>query len=134
MRVRMVAGQQLKTIDAYIASCPAAVQPVLGEMRQTIREVMPDATEAMSYQIPTFKLKGRNIVHFAAWKSHVSVYPIPAGDEEFDKQLAPYKKGKGTLQFPLGKPIPQELLKKLVQLRLEEERPKGRRQSVSNKG
>jgi uncharacterized protein YdhG (YjbR/CyaY superfamily) len=118
----VTSAEQIDSIDAYIDSCPSAVQPILREMRRTILNVIPEATEAMSYRIPTFKVRGKNIVHFAAWKNHVSVYPIPDGGADFEKEIAPYRKGKGTLQFPLGKPVPRDLIGRLTQLRLEEER------------
>src|SRR6185295_4229342 len=94
-----------KNIDDYIAGCPKDVQAILKKIRTTIRKAAPDAEEAMSYQMQTFKLKG-NLVHFAAFKNHIGFYPAPTGIEQFKKELAIYQKGKGTLQFPLDKPMP----------------------------
>lgn len=98
------------TVDEYIASLPGDVRVVLEEIRRTIHAALPDAGERISYQIPTITLGGKNIIHFAAWKSHISVYPVPAGDEDFERQLAPYQAGKGTLKFPLGEPVPYSLI------------------------
>ncbi|MEV6430075.1 DUF1801 domain-containing protein [Nocardia sp. NPDC051463] len=101
-------------IDAYIGSFPAEVAAVLTEIRRTITGVLPNATEAITYNIPTFTLNGHDIVHFAGWKQHVSLYPIPEGDAAFDREIAPYRAGKGTLTFPLGKPIPYDLVARIA--------------------
>ncbi len=108
-----------ETIDEYINNFPAKVQSVLQEMRQAIREAAPGATEAISYQMPTFKLKG-NLVHFAAFKKHIGFYPAPSGIERFKDELSPYKWSKGAVQFPLDKPLPLELVKKMVAFRVRE--------------
>lgn len=118
--------KQFTTIDEYIKSFPKDVQSVLQRLRQTIRESVPGAEETISYQIPTFKLKGRYLVYFAGWQSHVSVYPVPRGDAAFKKEIAKYQKGKGTLQFPLDKPVPYDLVKKVAVL-LKKERAKSTR-------
>ena len=102
------------SIDEYIASFPAETQKILEEIRATIKATAPDAKEKISYQIPTFELNGRNLVHFAGWKKHVSLYPIPAGDEAFEKEIAQYVAGKGTLKFPLDEPVPLELIGEVV--------------------
>ncbi len=88
-------------------------------MRHTIREAAPEATEAISYQMPTFKLNG-NLVHFAAFKNHIGFYPAPTGTEAFQKELSPYKGGKGSIRFPLDKPIPYDLVKRIVKFRVKE--------------
>ncbi len=108
-----------KTIDEYIASFPTDVQVILEKIRETIREAAPDAQETISYQIPTFKLRG-NLVYFAAFKSHIGFYPIPTGMEKFKKELSLYKQGKGSVQFPLAKPIPYGLIRRIVKFRVEE--------------
>ncbi|WP_280395427.1 iron chaperone [Nocardia brasiliensis] len=100
--------EQTATVDTYIASFPEDVRSILEEIRDSIKRVLPEATEAISYDIPTFKVNGRNVVHFAGWKHHVSVYPIPAGDKAFERAVEPYRAGKGTLKFPLTKPIPYD--------------------------
>ena len=106
------------SIDEYIASFPVNIQKILEDIRSTINVAAPNAKEKISYQIPTFELNGRNLIHFAGWKKHISLYPIPAGDEAFEKKIAKYVAGKGTLKFPLDKPLPLELIKEVVNLRL----------------
>ena len=101
------------TIDDYIASKPAEVQPILEKVREMLRKAVPGADEAISYGIPTLKLDGRYVVYFAAWKNHLSIYPVPDADEDFEKDLAPYRAAKGTLKFPFGGPIPYELIKRV---------------------
>jgi uncharacterized protein YdhG (YjbR/CyaY superfamily) len=112
--------KQFETIDEYKKSFPKDVQGILEKMRRTIKEAAPDAVEAISYQMPTFKLNGKNLVHFAAFKSHIGFYPIPSGIEAFKKELSAYKQGKGSVQFPLDKPVPYSLVKKVVRFRVKE--------------
>ncbi len=107
------------TIDDYIAAFPANVQKILQKIRRTIRKEAPKAAEAISYQIPTFKLDGKNFIHFAAFKNHVSVYPAPREALEFKNELAAYKGGKGTVQFPLDKPIPYDLISRIAKFNME---------------
>ena len=102
----MASKAKFTTMDAYIASFPKEVQAILENIRQTIRKASPEATETISYQIPTFKLNGRNLVHFAAWKDHIGFYATPSGHMAFKKELSQYKVGKGSIQFPLDKAIP----------------------------
>ncbi|MGH3345019.1 MAG: iron chaperone [Carbonactinosporaceae bacterium] len=104
------------SIDDYISSFPEDVQIVLEEVRRTIRNVVPTADEAISYQIPAIKLNDRYLVYFAAWKHHIALYPIPTADEAFEQEIAPYKAGKGTLRFPFRKPIPHDLIERVVAL------------------
>jgi uncharacterized protein YdhG (YjbR/CyaY superfamily) len=111
---------QFKTMDEYIKTFPEDVQDILEKMRQTIRMAAPEAVEAISYQMPTFKLNGRNLVHFAAFKNHIGFYPIPSGIEAFKEELSSYKQGKGSVQFPMDNPIPYELVKKIVIYRAKE--------------
>lgn len=106
------------TIDGYIATFPPKVQEILQEIRRTIAAEVPDAVEAIAYGIPTFKVRGKNLVHFGAYKSHIGFYPTPSGLEAFAEQLAPYAGGKGTAQFPLDQPMPLELIRAIVQFRL----------------
>jgi uncharacterized protein YdhG (YjbR/CyaY superfamily) len=108
-----------QTIDEYIAGFPADVQDVLQKIRKTIHEAAPDAQEKISYQMPTFFLKG-NLVHFAAFKEHIGFYPVPTGIEKFKKELSVYKQGKGSVQFPLDKPMPYDLITKIVKFRVKE--------------
>jgi len=118
------------TVDEYIASFPEDVQKVLDEIRETIKALVPEATEKISYQIACFELNGRNLIHFAGWKKHVSLYPIPAGDEAFEKQIAQYVDGKGTLKFPLDKPLPMSLIRKVVELHVAENLKKAKGKSL----
>ncbi|WP_018758530.1 iron chaperone [Paenibacillus terrigena] len=108
-----------ESIDHYISTFPPDIQEILDSIRQVIRDAAPDAAEKISYQMPTFAQYG-NVVHFAAFKNHIGFYPAPSGIEEFEQELAPYKAGKGTIQFPLGKPLPMELITKIVKFRVSE--------------
>jgi uncharacterized protein YdhG (YjbR/CyaY superfamily) len=112
---------KFQTIDEYIKTFPKDVQMILEKIRQTIREAAPEAVEAISYGIPTFKMNGRYLVYFAAWKNHIGFYPIPSAAKAFKKELYAYKQGKGSVQFPLDKPIPYDLVKKIVVFRVKEE-------------
>ena len=103
-------ASQAATVDEYIRSCPDDVQQILLQIRRRMHAAVPGAGETISYGIPTMTLGGKHLVHFAAWKSHISVYPVPAGDAAMERDLAPYLAGKGTLKFGLGKPIPYELI------------------------
>ena len=114
--------KKFKTMDEYIKSFPNDVSTILEKMRQTIREAAPEAAEAISYQMPTFKLNGKNLVHFAAFKNHIGFYPIPSGIKAFKKELAPYKQGKGSVQFPIDKAVPYDLVRKIVIFRAKESR------------
>src|SRR4030065_2591413 len=104
--------KQIKTIDEYIKTVPEDVQGILEKLRRGIRKAAPDAVETISYQMPTFKLNGNNLVHFAAWKNHIGFYPTPSGIVAFQKELAPFKQEKGSVRFPLDKPISISLVKK----------------------
>ena len=108
-----------KTIDQYIAGFPPDVQEILQKVRATIRKAAPEAEEAIKYGIPTFTLKG-NLVHFGAYKKHIGFYPAPTGLEEFKEELSAYEGSKGTVRFPLDKPIPFDLISKIVKFRVQE--------------
>ena len=112
--------EQFTTIDEYIRTFPGEVRRELEKMKKTIQEAAPDATEAIRYQMPTFRLNGKNLVHFAAFRHHIGFYPIPSGIEAFKKELSVYKQGKGSVQFPLDRPVPYELVKKIVKFRVAE--------------
>jgi uncharacterized protein YdhG (YjbR/CyaY superfamily) len=112
-----------KTIDEYIKAFPADIRERLEKMRDTIRKAAPDATEAIAYQIPTFRLNG-NLVHFAAFKRHIGFYPTSSGTRAFKEELAPYKWAKGSVQFSLDKPIPYGLVRRIVKFRLKENQAK----------
>ena len=108
-----------KDIEEYIASFPKDIQEILEKLRTTIRKAAPDAEEIINYQIPTFTLKG-NLVHFAAFKKHIGFYPTPKGIEVFKKELSAYEGAKGSVKFPLDKPIPFDLISKIVTYRVKE--------------
>lgn len=110
-----MAENRFASVDDYIASFPPDVQEVLQEVRRTIRDVVPDAGEKISYQIPTITLDGKALLYFSAWKHHISLYPIPPLDAVLAAAIAPYRAGKGTLKFPLTKPIPYTLITRLTQ-------------------
>jgi len=116
----MASKAKFTTMDGYIASFPKEVQVVLEQIRKTIRKAAPGAVEAISYQIPTFKLNGSNLVHFAAWKEHIGFYATPSGNAAFKKELARYKMAKGSIQFPLDEPIPYDLVAKIAKFRAKE--------------
>jgi uncharacterized protein YdhG (YjbR/CyaY superfamily) len=116
---------EYKTIDEYINSFPADIKSILEKMRQTIREAAPGATETISYQMPAFKLNGI-LVWFAAHENHIGFYPTSSGIEAFKAELASYKWSKGTVQFPLDKPVPFDLVKKIVIFRVKENSQKKR--------
>src|SRR5438876_7416184 len=109
---------RFKTIDEYIQAFPKDVQGILKKMRQTIKEAAPGAVETISYQMPTFKLNAKGLVYFAAFKSHIGFYPIPSGIEAFEKELSPYKQGKGSVKFPIDQPIPYDLVRRIVTFRV----------------
>jgi uncharacterized protein YdhG (YjbR/CyaY superfamily) len=109
----------ISAIDEYIATFPEDVQKKLWEMRKAIRAAAPDATEKISYQMPTFFLNG-NLVHFAAFKNHIGFYPAASGVAHFTTELAAYQTSKGAIQFPLDQPIPFDLVTRIVQFRVME--------------
>ena len=109
-----------RDIDEYIAGFPQDVQEILQKIRMTIRKAAPKAEETISYKIPTFLLNGQYLIYFAAYKMHIGIYPVPSGDAEFREEIAPYQAGKGTLQFPLDKPIPLNLIRSIVKFGIKE--------------
>ena len=109
-----------RTIDDYIAGFPPATQQALQQVRALIAAEAPDATETISYAIPTFDLAGCHLVHFAGFAHHLGLYPTASGTTAFQEELKPYKHGKGSVQFPLGKPLPLELIRRIVAFRVGE--------------
>jgi len=107
------------TIDGYIAEQPIPIQQLLEEIRATIQKAAPEATEKISYQMPTFFLKG-NLVHFALCKNHVGFYPSPSGIEAFKEELNQYKTSKGAIQFPVNQPLPLDLITRITTFRVKE--------------
>lgn len=114
-----MANDTFKTIDEYILQFPIEVQEILKNLRKVIKESAPNAEEKMSWQMPTFVLHG-NLVHFAAYKKHIGFYPSPSGIDTFKNELSDYKGAKGSVQFPINKPIPYELISKIVKFRVQE--------------
>ena len=110
-----------QTIDEYMADFPAQVQAVMLRMRDLIHEIAPEATEKISYGIPTFVL-GQNLVHFAAYKNHIGFYPASSGIAHFEEELKEYETSKGTVRFPLDKPIPYDLVRRITEFRVAENR------------
>jgi uncharacterized protein YdhG (YjbR/CyaY superfamily) len=108
-----------KNIDEYIAGFPPDIQAILSKIRAIVREAAPGAEEAIKYQLPTFTLNG-NLVHFGAFKKHIGFYPTPSGTEKFKKDLSVYQGAKGSVQFPLDKPIPYDLITQIVKFRVKE--------------
>jgi uncharacterized protein YdhG (YjbR/CyaY superfamily) len=107
------------SIDEYIAGFPEPVQAILQQLRETVKAAAPDATEKISYQMPTFFLNG-NLVYFAAYKNHIGFYPTPGAIDELKDEIARYQAGKGTLQFPLDEPMPLDLVTRIVKVRVAE--------------
>ena len=107
-----------QSIDDYVSSFPGDVQAILQEMRSVLSEAVPNSTEAISYGVPTLRVEGKNVVHFAGWKHHVSTYPVPVVDANLEARIAQYRGGKGTLKFPLSEPIPYDLLSEIAALLL----------------
>ncbi len=113
-----MAKKGFASVDEYIAACPVDSQSYLREIRKLIHALAPDAKEKISYQIACFELNRRNLIHFAGWKKHVSLQPIPAGSEAFSKEIAKYADGKGTVKFLLKEPLPMKLIENAVKYRL----------------
>ena len=109
-----------KTIDEYVRTFPPEVQENLQKLRKLIHEIVPEAKEAIAYGIPTFTLDGENLVHFAGFEHHIGFYPTPSGIEAFREELSPYKHAKGSVQFPLDKPLPYDLVRRIVEYRVNE--------------
>ncbi|MDD2766604.1 MAG: DUF1801 domain-containing protein [Candidatus Moranbacteria bacterium] len=112
--------EKMESVDAFITKYPKDIQVILQKIRAIVREVVPDVQEVIAYGIPTFKLNGKNLVHFSAFDSHIGFYPTPSGIEAFKEELAIYKSAKGSVQFPLNKTIPYALIKKMIIFRTEE--------------
>ena len=112
--------KKAETIDEYISDFPDDVQKIMEEIRSVIKKVAPTAQESISYAIPTFKLNGVYLVYFAGFKNHIGFYPAPVSMEAFKEEFSIYKTGKGSVQFPLNKPMPFDLITKIVKFRLEE--------------
>lgn len=112
--------KKFKNVNEYLASLPKEQRSLLEKVRQTIKRLAPEAEEVISYQMPAFKLYGKYLVYFSAWKDHISLYPITPGIEKVISELPKYRSGKGTMQFPLDKPLPLSLIRKIVKIRIKE--------------
>jgi uncharacterized protein YdhG (YjbR/CyaY superfamily) len=111
------------SIDEYIAGFPKETQQILEQIRITIKRAAPMAMETIKYEMPAFTLKG-NLIYFAAFKNHIGMYPVPTGDEAFNNEISQYKRAKSTVRFPLDRPIPYELITRMVKFRISESRLK----------
>jgi uncharacterized protein YdhG (YjbR/CyaY superfamily) len=111
---------EYKNIDEYLKNFPSEVQEKLQQVRNLVQKLAPTAIETISYGMPTFKLNGKNLVHFAGYKSHIGFYPTPSGITNFEKELSVYKTSKGTAQFKINDEIPEKLIEKIVRFRIEE--------------
>jgi uncharacterized protein YdhG (YjbR/CyaY superfamily) len=120
------------SIDEYISTFPEETQKILQELRATIKACAPGAQEKISYQMPTFDLKG-NLVHFAAFKNHIGLYPTPSGTEAFKHEISIYQGAKGSIKFPIDKPLPMELIKEIVKFRVAENLEKAEKKSGKKK-
>ena len=112
--------KQAKDIDAYIDDYPKPMKGLFKKIRQVVQVAAPKAEETIKYGIPTFVLDGKNLVHFGGFKNHVGFYPTPSAMAEYKKDLSKYESGKGSVQFPLSRPLPLNLIKKIVKYRIQE--------------
>ena len=108
------------SINEYISTLPENAQKAMGEIIAAIKAKVPNAEEHISYNMPAFKVNGEYFVHFSAWKNHIGMYPIPAGNEAFQKQIEQYRSAKSSLNFPLDKPMPIKLIEKFIKFRIAE--------------
>jgi uncharacterized protein YdhG (YjbR/CyaY superfamily) len=122
---------RFNSVDEYIAAFPEDIQIILQQIRETIQAAAPDAIEKISYQMPTFAQNG-NLVHFAAFKTHIGFYPTPSGTEAFKEEIARYQSGMGSIQFPLDEPMPLDLITRIVKMRVAENLQKA--ESKSRRG
>ncbi|MBL7883041.1 MAG: DUF1801 domain-containing protein [Bacteroidia bacterium] len=117
----------MNEIDKYIQGFPENVQPILQAIRKVILENAPEAEEQIAYGMPAYKINKKPLVYFAAFKNHIGFYATPSGHEEFKDELSKYKQGKGSVQFPINKAIPYELIKKIVKFRVNENNKKAKK-------
>ncbi len=108
--------EQVATVDDYLLHFSDDVRAILQELRRRLRAITPGTGEAIRYNMPTITLNGRSLVHFAGWKHHVALYPVPDGDPQFERDIAPYRSGKSTVKFPYSSPMPYELIERMVTL------------------
>jgi len=115
-----MSSNKYKNIDDYIAEFPSNIAQILNEIRQVIQQSAPQAMEAISYNMPAFKMNKKVLVYFAAYKNHIGFYALPSGNNAFQQDLKKYKTGKGSIQFPLEEKMPVELIQKIIKFRLKE--------------
>ncbi len=108
------------SINEYVSTLPENAQKAMGEIIAAIKDNVPNAEEHISYNMPAFKVNGEYFIHFSAWKNHIGMYPIPAGNEAFQKQIDPYRSAKSSLNFPLDRPMPIKLIEKVIKFRIAE--------------
>lgn len=125
-----MAKTNYKTIDEYIATFPKETQKILEEIRATIKAAAPEAEEKISYQMPTFYLKG-NLIHFAAFKNHIGIYPTPSGTQAFKDEISVYKGAKGSIRLPIDEPMPLELIGRITKFRVAENLAKAKAKGKS---
>jgi uncharacterized protein YdhG (YjbR/CyaY superfamily) len=118
-------ADRFATVDEYVASLPEDVRPVMEEVRRAVRRVVPDADETISYQMPTFTLDGRPLVHAAAWKKHLGLYPLPPMDDELAARVEPYRGAKDAMQLRYDRPVPYDLVEQVLAVLLERRRTDG---------
>lgn len=115
----MKTDKSISTVDEYISNFPKEIQLILKEIQQTIRKSAPEAEESISYGMPAYKLNKKPLVFFAAFKNHIGFYATPTGHQAFAEELSKYKQGKGSVQFPINKPMPLDLIERIVKFRVE---------------
>lgn len=116
--------QHFETTEEYIDIFPKETQAILEEIRKLVKKMVPEATEKISYNIPSFQLDGKYLIYYAAYKRHIGVYPIPAGSKAFEERITPYVHGRGTLRFDLEKPIPYDLIEEVIKYSIQRNRSK----------
>ncbi len=121
------------SINEYVSSLPENAQKAMSEIIATIKAKVPNAEESISYNMPAFKVNGEYFVHFSAWKKHIGMYPIPAGNEAFQKQIESYRSAKSSLNFPLDKPMPIKLIEKVIKFRIAENLKDARAKTIKGK-
>lgn len=113
-------SKSFRTVDEYIGQFPENIQTILQKIRTTIQHIASGSEETISYGMPTYKLNGKNMVHFAAFTHHIGFYPTPSAVDAYHKEISQYKSAKGSIQFPLDKPIPYDLIKQITEFRKSE--------------
>lgn len=114
----MATKKGFTSVDEYIGTFPPETQKALEEIRATVRAIVPDAKEKISYQIACFELNGKNLIHYAGWKNHISIYPTPEGTAAFNKAIEKYAGGKGTTKFSFSEPLPLKLIQQIIKFRV----------------